>query len=324
MRKGIVVLAVIGCLWSNSNAFAKVTNDQEFAVFFTHYYEQQNTSDAPEAVEYFLETRKSIPDWLMDRRYVGMMAYAFGRMLQLNPELIPKYQKIYDQADEKERLFLLSIFGVYHNNEVESFLKDRGKKASVEEIGIIDQILANEPLGKNYFIHQPRVLPDLDFLWAEFFISGDGTPINFLIDLLAGPDIFSSRLLDFMLSVNEKSDVEVQQLERLLYQELGLTIDVKNMQIDSLIDLDFTFSRYVRTGGSTDERASFSEAIQSMLKINIQDIEKMIMKESALLSLQNNLPEHSVLVGILRQQAGIRKGKIVQILNELLEGVSSK
>ena len=217
------------------------------------------------------------------------MAYSFGRIAQVDPSLIKKYEKLFDETSHDGRLFILKIFQICGNEQVKTFLsnklKDRRFTKENEEISAA--LKEKIPLELNLVAKEAKNASDLDFLWSEFLVTGDERAVLNIIDVLEWPDKTRQKLEKYLASSITASNK--QNLAGILFKEYGVKCNLSNNQVETKDDLDIIIAANLQQGKGKSE--PFQE-IKKALDLTNDDILYMATKGSANWSLNSNAQQH--------------------------------
>lgn len=285
---------------------AEITTDGELNNFITYYYLNPRPSEVPQALRYFLTSTSLSESKKNDGHLFDLMSYFFGRLAEINPNLLREYEKFYDSADEVGKLFLLSVFRVYNDEKVENFLKEKLGVASQQVRPIIQEILSKPPLGRKSFLRDVKNYNQLDFLWFDFFITGDKEPIIKLINVLTWEDKFREKLTVWMFTKHPIG--EIRKLENLL-KEVGVEVDLKNRLIIYPGDIDCMYSAYIQSSGFVHERSKAGVKIRKILNFSEQDMIYMATKGAAMWALQSNAQQHPKVLDFCKEELNSRTDK---------------
>jgi len=113
--------------------------------------------------------------------------YFFARVAQLDPNVLENYQSYYKKAGLRERLFVLDLFELFCDEQTKTFLERQKKSAMYEEEQTkIEKVLAIGGVGDfSAFEIEVDNPGALDFLWTEFFASGNPEAVSRVVDSLS-------------------------------------------------------------------------------------------------------------------------------------------
>lgn len=290
------------------NVNAAITNEREFNSFTTYYYRQPNTENVIPALEYFLHSDLFKNGVETNGHVVEMVAYFFGRLAELTPTLLAEYRTCFEQTDVVGKHFLLSVFRVYHDQATEVFLQRQIYRSTSEAKAIIQKILDVDPLSRKAFVKDVTDFNQLDFLWMEFFATGDKEPIDRIIDVLGWADRFREKFDTWLVSFPPSEERE--NLQHLL-KEVGIEIQAvsNHSTLNPPGDLDCLFSAYLQKSASLGLQSRAAQEIRKMLKLSDDDLLYMATKGSALWSLQANARQHEKVLEYCKEEVASRQDK---------------
>lgn len=145
---------------------------EEFNNFITYYYLNSQPDKAPLVLSKFISSDLFKSNQTAD--IYGMQSYIFGRIAQMEPKLIPEYMNIFNETTHEGRIFLLMIFQICGNQQVKEFLQTKleDEKFVNERRDIKNVLEGGVPVNFNPLKRGIKDGADLDYLWAEFFVTG--------------------------------------------------------------------------------------------------------------------------------------------------------
>lgn len=290
------------------NLNAEITTDEEFNSFFTYYYLNPQPDKIPQALEYFLSSKLFRSSIGTNDHVIEMVSYFFGRVADINPYLIREYEKHYDSEDMSGKLFLITIFAVASDEQNKEFFKERLSTEKDKEMkNLLEKIIDTPPLGNKRITKGVRNYNDLDFLWMEFFVTGDKEPIIKLIDVLIREDRFRDKLMKWISVKHSKK--EIKRLNDLLNNEVGISVSLDRFLINYDFDLDCVFSAYLQNSGSIGKRSKYGIEIRKILDLSEEDIFYMATKGAAMWALQSNAQQHPRVLEYCKQEFERRTDK---------------
>lgn len=295
--------------------------EQEYNELLINYYCNPQIDKIPTALEY-IATSDFIKNQPTD--VSAMTAYLFGRIARIEPSLIPKYMEVFGRSSQTHegRVFILMVFQTCGNKEVRHFLEDKlidGNFAK-EKQDIQNVLNGDIPIKFNPLIQEVKDGVDLDFLWAEFFVTGDKEPIVKIIDTLGWPDRFKSRLQEWR--AKKHSDNEKRILDNMLNRRMQMNVDLDRMYMKGTADLDCLFSAQLQFHSSDKKQRDSIKKIRKIMNISDEDILYMAVKGAAMWSLQSNAQQHQKVLKYCRQEFERRSDKSKIELAIILEVVS--
>jgi len=292
---------------------AKDNVEVDFNVL-TYYYLSPQPDKAPLQLEQFIISERFAKDENFRKYGVYNTAYLFGRIAKLEPSLITKYEDLFDKASHEGRSFILKIFQLCGNEQVKDFLavklKDKNFSKEKEEISKI--IKEGIPTGFNPLDREIKDAGDLDFLWAEFMITGDEKAIQKIIGVLDWQDHFRNKLSDYLKSPVAVSEKE--EITNILEKDFSLKCNIPTQAIVSSEDLDIFISSHLQ---SQEDRIERFRKVRKALNLAGEDILYMAIKGSANWSLNSNAEQHKKVFEIcdaeIAKHAGTTKIALLRI-----------
>jgi len=118
----------------------------------------------------------------------AMTAYLFGRIAKQNSKLISKYLEIFEKNSQTHegRVFILMVLQICGDQDTRHFLENKLNDKNFQSVKQdIQNVLSGDiPIKFDPLKREIKDGADLDFLWAEFFITGEKEPIGKIIDHL--------------------------------------------------------------------------------------------------------------------------------------------
>lgn len=300
--KKVIAFLIYFLIAFEINICAEINTDAVFDNFMTYYYSNPAVEKVPQALEYFIFSDFYSTNFNKEFHAIDMIAYFFGSLAEKNPKLLREYEKIYDRITNKEKVFIHSIFSIYRDNETETFLQNKINQNPHLENAI--KQLINEPFyGTKAFVKEVSNFNELDFLWVEFFVTGEQKPILKIIDVLAWEDLFRAKLKIWMHKQNSlsKGHILIDMLK-----DMGIIVDLNSLEINLANDLDCVFMHYLQSG-----EKKYAKKIKEILELSDEDFIRIGTKGAAFWSLQSNAQQHPVILRYLVEQIQSRKDKAV-------------
>ncbi len=307
IKRNRIILFSILFLLSTFAFAAETMNEESFNKFTTYYYLNPEPQKAPQFLKYYINSKTFEENCSTRGDVFNLIAYFFGRLAEINPNLLREYEKLYDLASENGKLFLLTVFRVAHDNMTKSFFKERIKASSEQEKSIMQMIIDKPALGRESFVKDVKSHWDMDFLWMEFFITGDKEPIVKLIDVLTWEDKLRRVLTDYMLANHDKK--QKARLGNLLKNEVKINADLDNYKINFEGDLDCIYSAYLGVPGFQRKRSKYGIEIKKILNLSDEDIPYMADKGVVMWALQSNARQHPRILEYCKQEFERRNDK---------------
>lgn len=170
---------------------------EEFRRFLKYYYLNPEPEKAPEMLEKFFESEFFTDEQICDAHCQDITAYCFARIGQLEPKLIENYKSLFENGTHKQRLFLLKILQLCGDQNVRTFFTSKlAARRFINERRQIKQVLEKAiPIEVNPLAEPVTEAGDLDFLWAEFTITGNKAAIIKIIESLDQDSSLTESLL---------------------------------------------------------------------------------------------------------------------------------
>lgn len=300
-------------------------DETEFYDFTNAYYRlQPDVKRTAEAVRYgtsssCLQQYKNRPGALDITRFF------FARVGLGNPSVLRVYEQICDDVSHEQRIFLLDILSCAGDAITKEFLEDRMMLDSYrEEQSEIERILeSGVPSG----ISEPLRSTvssglDLDFLWVEFFASGNDKAIRRIIQVLERPDQIREELNGWLRSERSWLQRLLQwrygRIAQNLDGSLGISIDNFRRKVTTPEDLDCLCT--MENLKSSRER--FKEASKILpIYLSAEQLNEVRLKTAAKWSLGVNAMSDDLVRSICEEEAETREGRPKIALLEILAAV---
>lgn len=175
-------LLIFGC----NNAIAQSQKDEEFGQFVTNYYKNPDVNKVSDVLETALGSEFIIDDKTCDDHCKDLIAFFFARVAKGKPSLWESYKSAFERSPHKQRLFLLRVFRFSSSPDIEQYCKlklDDGKYA-LEKADIRKTLDVNKSKDFNPLNMDITDAGVLDFLWEEFFVTGNREPVERIISVL--------------------------------------------------------------------------------------------------------------------------------------------
>jgi hypothetical protein len=313
MKKVFILLFILIIFQGIPSLSAKDNAGSGFSVL-TYYYLNPQPDKVPLELEKFITSEQFIKDENFRKYGIYNTAYLFGRIAQLEPSLITTYEDLFEKASHEGRSFILKIFQICGNEQVKHFLiaklKDKNFTKEKEEISKV--LEKGIPTGFNPLDKEVKDAGDLDFLWAEFMITGDEKAIQKIISVLDWQDRFRNKLSDYLKSPVAISEKE--EITNILDKDFSLRCNTPAQAIVSSEDLDIFVSQQLR---SQEDRIEGFQKVRKALNLTEEDILYMAIKGSANWSLNSNAEQHKKVFEIcdaeIAKHAGTAKIALLRI-----------
>ena len=235
---GILVMALLVSV-------GQATNEEggpvDFETLARHYYINPQPHMAPAAARSFLSSRLSAGDESCDYDCRYSAAYAFGRIGQLDPNVVPEYQVRFAGGNHAQRLFMLDVLRLCGTRQTEEFFTSRLKAGRfINEGRRIRQVLAQGmPVEFDPIDNPIESRLDVELLWRKFTITGSEDAVRRIISVLGwlyeGNEIEAiiAGTTKWSLSENCREHSTVSQICR---EELAKSTDSTRRVLEEIID----------------------------------------------------------------------------------------
>jgi hypothetical protein len=271
---------------------ASVQSDEDLKQDFnylTYYYLDPQPEKAMTVLEKFLSSEIFKSSQLSQNNADNTLAYSFGRIAQLSPPIISKYEDLFNRTAHNERLFILGILQYCGNEQVKAFLSDKLKDENfVEEKEAIAKTIKKSTIPPyNPLTEEVKGPGGLDFLWTEFMISGDERAVQKIISTLTWPDRARNKLDIYLkgpAATEQKKEIAV-----LLTTDYNISCDAEKQTIAAQEDMDIILSTALQKRQTPSE--SFPK-FKDALALSQEDFLYMATKGAANWSLNGNAGQH--------------------------------
>ncbi len=304
----IFVVAVVFLLTPSIHALAKEMGggpavEKKYQDILTNFYKNPEPQKIPAALEHYAASNfpKTQPPEVL-----GAVAYIFARIAQQEPALVPKYREVFVKTSHPGRLFVLMVLELCGDEKVEVFLKEKldDKNFKLEKPAILEALKKGIPYPFNPLAQEVKKAVDIDFLWADFFVTGQKEPLLRIIDVVSRDDLFRKKLLEWMLAKHSK--IEKKKSSDLLQQEVQIDMDFAKAKIDYPGDMDVMYSSYLTKTARPGQPSKKALEIRKILNLSDEEIEYMMIKAAAVWSLQMSVETHPLVREICLQAAKSR------------------
>ncbi len=155
------------------------------ADYMTFYYLNPQPDKAPQMLLGFFQSEVFTVGGC-DAHCQDITAYFFSRIAQDNPELVQQYIDLFERGSHDQRLLLLMTLQYCGNSEVEQYFTsqlERGRFTK-EKRQILAALRLDMPVQLDVTRKPITQAGDLDFLWAEFMVTGRPEPVQRIISFL--------------------------------------------------------------------------------------------------------------------------------------------
>ncbi|MBP7217236.1 MAG: hypothetical protein KBA46_08150 [Candidatus Omnitrophica bacterium] len=284
-----------------SGAHAQITTERQFTDFVSYYYRNPQPAQAPAALQFFLTSHLFNNSVRLHTRLTEVTAFFFGRVAMLHPEVLREYERLYLDASKQGKLFLADIFAIASDSDNQIFMQ---KEAVHQEYAVVRDkvkaILAQQPLGRQKLDQGISDYRDIDFLWTEFFVTGDPGLILYLIALLEKEDVVRTKLTQWMARSSHTHD-EFAKLQAACKRALNINLKDANLGVGAAQDLDCLLGGYLRFAKSMHKQSGDSLVIKDMLGLTDADIKHAVLKQTALWSLASYAKLHEQVFALCKK-----------------------
>jgi len=156
-----------------------------------YYYRSPDPTLGPKLLKEFLKPENVSHPWFNGKEHVLLLNGAlFGDMVAGKPKLVREFEAAFaDTSVNGRRVVIRALFHCGDKDtipHVAAWLKDEKNAALRDELTALQKHL-EDPKRKNVRDRAAREPRDLDFLWANFFITGEYAPISRILDVFDQP-----------------------------------------------------------------------------------------------------------------------------------------
>ncbi|UCC22009.1 MAG: DUF1266 domain-containing protein [Planctomycetota bacterium] len=250
---GMLFFALLFC---GARAADEEDGEVDFESFVRYYYINPQPYKAPAAARSFLSSELAAGEETCDEDCRYSAAYAFGRIGQLEPNVVPEYHVLFEEGNHQQRIFMLDVLQLCGDKRTEEFFISRLNAGRyINEGKVIKEMLSQgmpfefDPVDKT--IESPL---DVDLLWREFAITGSEEAIRHIIGVLGwfyDGDVrqkYIACTTKWTLSENSR---EHSQVAHICSDELARTTDSTRRVLEEIVeDLEIfeTLKRLERRG----------------------------------------------------------------------------
>lgn len=256
---------------------AKVSYD------LTFYYQHPEPQKVAPALKAYLNSDNFLAVKFEENTSLLQMAYLFGRIARLSPEILPQYHKLFLSANHNQRKFLIYVLQFGGNNSTRLMLEEHLDDPDfAEDKEWMTKALSREiPLPLQRVEEPVQDSNDLDIQWSEFMITGDTKPVERILDVFAWKDGIREKLKSYLKK--GKKDERVLGVLKDRYN-----IAISNHQIQTSSDLDIIMGMDLVNGGGQKPFQIVKEA----LKIGDEDVMHAAIKSAAFWATSSNAQQH--------------------------------
>jgi hypothetical protein len=180
---GILVMGLLACVGRAANEHG---HPLDFESFVRNYYTDPQPHMAPAVAKSFLSSSLSAGEESGDYDRLYLAAYAFGRIGQLEPNVVPEYHILFEEGNHSQRLFMLGVLWLCGTRQTEEFFTSRIEAGRfINEGRRIRQVLAQGmPVEFDPLDNPIESRLDVELLWREFAIAGSEDAVRRIISAL--------------------------------------------------------------------------------------------------------------------------------------------
>jgi hypothetical protein len=296
-------------------------SEAEFAEFTAHYYTSGSPEKAGRMLEYFISEKLETTDEVTR----PLVAYVFSRIARTNPSVLRNYEALFDKTSAGGRSFILRILELDGDAKTQEFLSARlqDKKFARESAAIGRLLETGFPVEFDVFKRDVRQGTDLDYLWAEFTVTGNTQAVLHIIDVLERPDRVREKLQSWMerRSLLDKlpwSQYQRRRTQKQLLDIVGIVLKPAQQKIETPEDLDTLC--LLQELESSKERFQKVRAALPFALLD-EDLVYIATKAAAKWSLGSNAKQHPLVLELLERESGRRSGRSKLALLEIVAQV---
>jgi hypothetical protein len=202
MMKGIVMhgsvalalVATLICQPADLPPFLK-----ERGKLLTYYYKSPNPELGPQLLKELLEKKNIEDPWFVEHEHVlRLLSAQLGDIAAGKPKIVRKYEAAFAAASRPGRLAVLRALENCGDattlRQINVWLADPRDEDLRPRLQELQRQLA-DPRHQHVRDRTAQTPDDLDFLWANFFITGDYPPASRLLDVIELPDTKANQTL---------------------------------------------------------------------------------------------------------------------------------
>lgn len=301
MFKSIIITLLIFLILAITFYGADYANTLSVSNFLTYYYLHPDSEKVPKILRKYLYAAHF--NRLSQSFSGALTAYMFGRIAALNPHLLTDYVLAYDKAKKLGKVFLFNVFLVYHDNYVREHLLTCNEQD--EQLSkAIQIVLKQPPLYRTPFLREkPSDATHFDFLWAEFFVTGEKRPVQQIMDFLNEEEIFPVKLFKWL--DKNPSPSEIFEIKRILEAKMSTQFDEVAGALDYPGDLDACFFTLV----SRESKNADVVKLKQCLGLSPAEWIYLGNKGTAAWSLRANAKQHQAVKEFCKEEALKRQDK---------------
>lgn len=302
MKKIFTVIIISTVIISSVYSEQKSKLQDELNAVLSYYYLKPQPDKIPALLKGLISSEFFNNGKASKNNSNYILAYYFGRIAQLEPALIKKYENLFEEASYEGRILLLKIFQLCGNDQVREFLavKLEDKDYAKEKTDISRVLRTGIPIEFNPLANEIKGPADLDFLWADFMLSGNEKAVEKIISVLDWPDRARLKLDNYLK--NSVPSVEKKEIIQILDNEFYVKCDILDSLIITQDDLDIAIALNLQ---KQKIKSQSFQRLNSVLGLSNEDIFYLATKGSSYWSLNSNATQHKKVFEIC--DAGIEK-----------------
>jgi hypothetical protein len=245
----------------------KIDSEEGAREVMNHYYQLGDRSKLVEAMKYIFHLQ--IPEENKD-----ILLYFFLRAATIDPEIVQCYERMLCTVPIGMRPLLQTIIQIAKGEETSKLP------------------LPNDPKFPYQFdvVGNPVTrLIDLDYLWCEFFLTGNSAAVEKIMEAFSGVDLFRVRLNNWLIEPREGFFQKRQRRKALnMLREVGVEVDndVNNIKNQDDLDCLIIFGRNTQYSIDPERLPEILSALP--FELSDEDINHMMIKAAAQRSLIHN------------------------------------
>jgi hypothetical protein len=172
---------------------------KEHGRVLTYYYKSPSPELGPQLLKDLLAKENIEDPWFREHEHVlHLVSAQLGDMAVGKPRIIRKYEAQFANASRPGRFVILRALENCGDaatlKQINAWLADPQYEDLRPRLEILKQQLS-DPVSKHVRNRPAQTPDDLDFLWANFFITGDYAPASRVLDVLELPETKANAVL---------------------------------------------------------------------------------------------------------------------------------
>jgi hypothetical protein len=172
---------------------------KDYAKAVTFYYQAPDPTLGPKVLKEFLKKENLEHPWIVAHEHVqNLNIAALGDIGAGQPKVVREYEAAFADAPHKGRRLILRVLANCGDKktveQVNAWLADDRYAEVRAELQSLKKSLEG-PKRKHACDRAARTPDDLDFLWVNFFVTGEYAPIARLLDVFDVPDTKENAVL---------------------------------------------------------------------------------------------------------------------------------